>query len=219
MNSGASVASPVKSPEVLLSAGLEQLGLPLPTEARAQLLEYIRLLAKWNRVYNLTAVRKPGEMVARHLLDSLSVTPFIRGSRILDVGTGAGLPGIPLALAQPDRHFELLDSSAKRIRFVTQAIAELGLKNAAAVQGRAEDFRPGHLFDTVVSRAFASLAAMVRATGHLCAEHGCLIAMKGVYPQAELKAIPAGFKVAGVHELHVPGLDAQRHVVCIERKR
>lgn len=213
------MAGPVKSPEVLLPEGLEQLGLPLPAEVRARLLEYIRLLAKWNQVYNLTAVRKPGEMVVRHLLDSLSIAPFIRGSHVLDVGTGAGLPGIPLALAQPDRQFVLLDSSAKRIRFITQAIAELGLKNAAAAQSRAEDFRPAHLFDTVVSRAFASIEAMVQAAGHLCAEHGCLLAMKGAYPQAELKAIPAGFRVTGVHELHVPGLDAQRHVVCIERKR
>ncbi len=213
------MAGPVKSLEVMLSEGLEQLRLPLPAEVHSRLLEYIRLLAKWNQVYNLTAVRKPNEMVARHLLDSLSVAPFIRGGHVLDVGTGAGLPGIPLALAQPDRHFVLLDSSAKRIRFVTQAIAELGLKNATAVQSRAEDFRPARLFDTVVSRAFASIEAMVQATGHLCAEHGCLLAMKGAYPQAELKAVPAGFGVAGVHELHVPGLDAQRHVVCIERKR
>lgn len=212
------MAGPIKSPEGILSEGLERLGLALPAEDRARLLEYIRLLAKWNRVYNLTAVRKPNEMVTRHLLDSLSVAPFMCGNHVLDVGTGAGLPGIPLALAQPDRRFVLLDSSAKRIRFVTQVIAELGLKNATGVQSRAEDFRPAHLFDTVVSRAFASVTAMVQATGHLCAEHGCLLAMKGVYPQDELKAIPAGFGVAGVHELCVPGLGAQRHIVCIERK-
>lgn len=212
------VAGSGKSLEALLDAGLERLALPLPAETRGRLLDYVRLLGKWNRVYNLTAVRDPAAMVTRHLLDSLAVAPFVRGPRVVDVGTGAGLPGIPLALAQPDHQFVLLDSSAKRIRFITQAIAELGLRNAEAVQSRAEDFRPAQLFDTVVSRAFASLLDMAQAAGHLCAAQGRLLAMKGVYPHTELEAVPAGFEVAEVHALHVPGLDAQRHVVCIERK-
>lgn len=214
------VASPsAKTPEQQLAAGIEQLGLHVPPEARARLLAYVTLLAKWNRVYNLTAVRKPAEMIARHILDSLAVAPFVRGTQVLDVGTGAGLPGIPLAVVMPDRHFVLLDSSAKKIRFVTQAIAELGLANVQAVQSRAQDFRPVRLFDTVVSRAFASIASMVEAAAHLCSEEGRLLAMKGAYPQEELEAVPAGFRITGVQALRVPGLeDAQRHVVCIERK-
>lgn len=214
------VADPsAHTPEQRLAAGIAQLGLEVPPEARARLLAYVALLAKWNRVYNLTAVRKPEEMIPRHILDSLAVAPFVHGTRVLDVGTGAGLPGIPLAVVLPDRHFVLLDSSAKKIRFVTQAIAELGLANAQAVQSRVQDFRPVRLFDTVVSRAFASIASMVEAAAHLCSEQGRLLAMKGAYPQAELEAVPAGFKITDVQALRVPGLeDAQRHVVCIERE-
>jgi len=199
----------------LLARGLEQMNLPLPPQTQAKLLGYLALLAKWNRVYNLTAVRDPTQMVMRHLLDSLSVVPYIKGSRVLDVGTGAGLPGIPLALALPDVQFVLLDSNRKKTRFVTQAVADLGLSNVTVEACRIEDYRPGESFDTVISRAFSELVEMLTATGRLCRAGGVMLAMKGEYPAQELAGVPEGFAAATVHPLIVPGLDAKRHVVCV----
>jgi 16S rRNA (guanine527-N7)-methyltransferase len=184
---------------------------------QAQLLDYVALLAKWNQVYNLTAGRDPLEMVGRHLLDSLSVLPYLEGRRVLDVGTGAGLPGIPLAVLCPEREFVLLDSNGKKTRFVQQAVAELGLRNVTVVHSRAEDFRADPGFDVVVSRAFAAIADMLTAAGGLCAPGGVILAMKGAHPAAELAALPPGYTLAGVHRLSVPDVHEERHLVCVRR--
>ncbi len=199
--------------EQSITAGSEQLGLRLPTEAIACLAVYLALLERWNRAYNLTAVRDPAAMVVRHLLDSLSILPWLDGPRVLDVGSGAGLPGIPLAVARPDCEFCLLDSNGKRTRFLTQVVAELRLPNVCVVRNRVEDYRPVILFNSVVSRAFATLADMVAAAGRLCVPEGRLLAMKGVFPDDELARLPLGYRVAGVYPLHVPSLDAERHLV------
>ena len=201
--------------ERLLHQGLHAMGLALPLDIEPRLLEFLRLLEKWNRSYNLTAVRDPEQMVARHLLDSLAVLPYVRGPRVLDIGTGAGLPGIPLALALPETHFTLLDSNAKKTRFVTQAAHALGLTNVSVVQARVEKFQPAEKFATLLARAFASIPDMLAATRHLCAPGGRWLAMKGVFPQEELAAIPADF-TAQARPLHIPGLEAARHVVIIE---
>ena len=203
--------------ERLLHQGLQAMGLALPPGIEPRLLEFMRLLEKWNRTYNLTAVRDPEQMVARHLLDSLAVLPYVRGPRVLDIGTGAGLPGIPLALALPETHFTLLDSNAKKTRFVTQAVHALGLANVSVVQARAEKFQPAEKFATLLARAFASIPDMLAATRHLCAPGGRWLAMKGVFPQEELAAIPAEY-VAEVKSLHVPGLEAARHLVIIAQR-
>jgi len=199
----------------ILSEGLQQLGITLSTEVQTTLLQFIALLGKWNRAYNLTAVREPAAMVTRHLLDSLAVLLYVQGPRVLDVGSGAGLPGIPLALALPEVEFTLLDSNGKKTRFLTQAVAELHLTNVTVVQSRIEDYRPPQAFDSVVTRAFAAVAEVVAVTGHLCAPQGQLLLMKGVYPEQELTQLPAGFELASAVCLRVPGLDAERHVLRI----
>ena len=198
-----------------LENGLKLLPVQLPAPDRQRLLAYVRLLAKWNAAYNLTAVREPEEMVTRHLLDSLTLLPYLHGTRVLDIGTGAGLPGVPLAVARPDLAFTLLDANAKKTRFIVQVIGELGLTNVEVVQTRVENYRPAQKFATLMSRAFASIADMLDNTQHLCDPDGRFLAMKGVYPQAELAAIPADYAVQEVVALQVPGLDAARHVVII----
>ncbi|MEK7303977.1 MAG: 16S rRNA (guanine(527)-N(7))-methyltransferase RsmG [Pseudomonadota bacterium] len=198
-----------------LEKGLRKLAVPLPAADRQRLLVFVRLLAKWNAAYNLTAVRDPEEMVTRHLLDSLVLLPYLHGSRVLDIGTGPGLPGIPLAVARPDCAFTLLDANAKKTRFVTQAVGELGLKNVDVVQERVENYRPEQKFDTLVARAFSSIADMLKSAQHLCAPGGRFLAMKGVYPEQELAAIPADYAVSEVAALKVPGLDAARHLAII----
>ncbi len=198
-----------------LARGLEQMALPLPAAVQEKLLAYVGLLVKWNRVYNLTAVRDPAEMVTRHLLDSLSVVPHMQGPRVLDVGSGAGLPGIPLALVKPEWQFVLLDSNGKKTRFITQSCIEMGLSNVSVETCRIEDYRPQVPFDSVISRAFSELSAMLVATGRLCQPEGVMLAMKGEYPAQELAVVPPGFVVQSVSVLQVPGLDAQRHVVRV----
>ena len=196
-----------------LEKGLTALELSLLPGQLEQLLDYLALLVKWNRAYNLTAVRDPQQMVTRHLLDSLAVLPHLGPGRMLDVGSGAGLPGIPTAIAEPQRPVVLLDSNGKKTRFLTQAVAELGLENASVVHSRLEQYRPDGLFDVVISRAFASLADMLEGARHLIAPGGRFVAMKGAYPVAELDAVPEGFEILGVEALEVPGLGAERHLV------
>jgi 16S rRNA (guanine527-N7)-methyltransferase len=196
-----------------ISAGCDQMGLRLPAGAVTRLIAYLTLLERWNRAYNLTAVRNPDAMVVRHLLDSLSILPWLEGPRILDVGSGAGLPGVPLAIARPDCAFHLLDSNGKRTRFLTQVVADLRLANIHIVRSRVEDYQPAAPFNSVVSRAFATLADMAADAGRLCAPGGRLLAMKGVFPDDELARLPSGYAVVGVYPLQVPGLDAERHLV------
>jgi 16S rRNA (guanine527-N7)-methyltransferase len=185
----------------------------ITTGAAGRLSAYLALLARWNRVYNLTAVRTVDEMVPRHIFDSLSILPWVRGERILDVGSGAGLPGIPLAIVRPEWSFDLLDSNSKRVRFLTQAVAELRLDNARVVHSRAQDYEPGAGFDSIVSRAFASLTELLICVGRLCARGGNILAMKGVYPKDEIEELPSGYVLMGVHPLDVPDLRASRHLV------
>jgi len=199
-----------------LQQGLLEIGLYIDEATQSKLLDYVALLHKWNRAYNLTAVRKPELMVSRHLLDSLVVQPYLQPGRILDVGTGAGLPGIPLALIRPDDAFFLLDSNSKKTRFITQAVAELGLQNVTVVQSRVEDYQPDQLFNTIISRAYSTLANMISGTRHLLAEGGVFFALKGVYPVAEIDELPADMQLLQSYPLYVPGLDAERHLVIIQ---
>ena len=200
--------------EKRLQQGLHEMGIKLPPSSEKKLLDFLELLEKWNKTYNLTAVRDPEQMVPRHLLDSLSVLPYLQGPRVLDIGTGAGLPGIPLALARPDMEFTLLDSNAKKTRFATQALHALGLKNVAVVQERVEKFHPEQKFDTLIARAFASIPDMLAASRHLCTPNGRFLVMKGVFPQEELAAVTDGYR-AEVKALKIPGLEAARHMVIL----
>ncbi len=199
-----------------LAEGLEKIGLELDAAVQTRLLAYLDLLAKWNRTYNLTAVRKPEQMLVRHLFDSLVIHSFLRGPRILDVGSGAGLPGIPLALARPDYDFTLLDSNSKKTRFITQAVAELGLDNVTVVQSRIEAYTVAR-FDTIVSRAFATLAEFALVVQPCLAADGILLAMKGVYPNTELAELPAPFRLEQNIKLQVPDLNAERNLLIIQR--
>lgn len=193
--------------------GIAQMNLQITTHTQQQLLAYIALLGKWNKTFSLTAIHDPGQMVSRHLLDSLSLVPYIKGPRLVDVGTGAGLPGIPLALAFPEHEVVLLDSQTKKARFVRQAVADLGITNAFIAHTRVQDYYPQQMFDTVISRAFTTLAEFVSAASHLCHAQGRMLAMKGKYPAKELEEIPRTGKVVNVIPIHVPGLEAQRHIV------
>ena len=190
----------------------------LDRTVRNRLDAFLRLLAKWNRTYNLTAIRDPGQMVTHHVLDALSVLPHLPvrpGLRVLDVGSGPGVPGIPLSLARPDWHFVLIDSSEKKAAFLRQAVIELGLPNVEVVHERSEDYAPSMPFDVVISRAFADLAQFAAvAAGHLAPE-GRLYAMKGELPTEEIARLPASYHVAATPALEVPGLDATRHLVVI----
>jgi 16S rRNA (guanine527-N7)-methyltransferase len=199
-----------------LLQGLRALNVELDAVTRAKLLQFLELLERWNRAYNLTAVREIEQMLPRHVLDSLSVLPYIRGPRVLDIGTGAGLPGIPLALALPAHQFVLIDRNGKKLRFVRQAIHELGLKNVEPVHGVVETYRPAVRFQTLIARALAAIPDMLTGCRHLCAAEGVVLAMKGLYPAAELAALSGGFAVRDVVRLTVPGLDATRHLVILE---
>ena len=175
-----------------LAEGLESLGSALPVNAEERLLAYLALIEKWNRVYSLTAVRTPASMLYQHLLDSLAVLPHLAGERVLDVGSGAGLPGIPLAIARPHARVTLIDANHKKAAFLRQAAIELNLNNVAIVCDRVERWQPDGCFDVVVSRAFSDLGQFIELAGRLCSRDGVLAAMKGVYPHEELNQIPAG---------------------------
>lgn len=199
-----------------LAAGIAALGVEVPAVAQRRMLDYLALVAKWNKTYNLTAVREPDRMLTHHLLDSLAVLPHLRGPRILDVGTGPGLPGIPLALARPDWHFTLLDSNHKKTTFLRQAAIELKLDNVEVVCERVESWPVAQPFNTVVSRAFSELAEFVALAGRFCAKDGVVIAMKGVYPHDELAQLPQTFRLRDVVPLNVPGLGAERHAALLQ---
>ncbi|MDJ0939183.1 MAG: 16S rRNA (guanine(527)-N(7))-methyltransferase RsmG [Woeseiaceae bacterium] len=175
-------------------------------------------LERWNRKFNLTAIRDRDEMVTAHLVDSLAVRPYVKGTRILDVGTGAGFPGLPLAIVEPDRQFDLVDSNNKKIQFVQHVAGVLGLDNVTAVKARTEDYAPGYRFDTVIARAVATLRGLLDIAGHHVGEDGVFVALKGRYPGEELQSLPDdwGYDVA---ELTVPGLDSgSRHAVLLRRR-
>lgn len=203
--------------ETRLAEGLAAMGLDLDADRQAKLVAYLHLLEKWNKVHNLTAIREPAKMVVLHLLDSLAVLPHVGFARtLLDVGTGAGLPGIPLAVARPSLAVSLLDANHKKATFLRQSKGELALDNVQVICERVETWRPGAAFDIVVSRAFADLALFVSQAGHLVAPGGTMLAMKGVNPREELAGIPPTHRVENVVELHVPMLDAQRHLVFLK---
>jgi 16S rRNA (guanine527-N7)-methyltransferase len=204
----------MKLPAEVLAEGCAALGLDLSPVQQARLLQYLALLQKWNRVYNLTAIRDESKLVSHHLLDSLAVVPHLRGRRVLDVGTGAGLPGIAIAVARPDLEVVMLDSNHKKLAFVTQAIGELGLANATVERTRVEQWHPAAGFDTVISRAFAELPDFARLAGHLLAPGGRLLAMKGLHPHEEIAALSEGFTCEQVLTLDVPGVEA-RHLVVL----
>ncbi|MBX3724352.1 MAG: 16S rRNA (guanine(527)-N(7))-methyltransferase RsmG [Xanthomonadales bacterium] len=201
-----------------LDQGLAALGLDLPAPARRQLLDYLALLAHWNRRINLTAVREPREMLIRHLLDSLAVLPWLHGRRIADLGAGPGLPGIPLAIARPDLDVTLVDSNGKMARFQREAVRQLGLQGRChPVQDRVEAFAPApdRRFDTVLSRAYAPLDRFIASSRHLVAPEGRWLALKGQRPDAEIAALPADIRVEAVQALAVPGLAGQRHAIIM----
>ncbi|MDR3490877.1 MAG: 16S rRNA (guanine(527)-N(7))-methyltransferase RsmG [Gammaproteobacteria bacterium] len=201
-----------------LTSALTKNGYTYSDETLKKLLTYLELLQKWNKVFNLTAIADPEDMVWLHIIDSLAVGPYLQGKRIIDVGTGAGLPGIPLAITYPEQQFVLLDSNGKKSRFLVQAKLELGLDNIEVVHARCEDYIPEIRFDSIVSRAFSTIAVMLERTQHLLADQGQFLAMKGLYPDSEIQEIPVHFQVMGTHKLAIQGLAAQRHLVCIARK-
>lgn len=200
-----------------LARGAQQMDVALSAGQAEQLLAYMALLNKWNKAYNLTAVRDPDEMVSRHLLDSLSILPFVADGRWLDVGSGGGMPGVILAIMRPDSQFTLLDSNGKKTRFLTQVKLELGLDNLQVVNSRVEAFTPGQAFDGIVSRAFSSLADFTSLTRHLSTEDTHWLAMKGLYPESELQALADDFTVLTSEELSVPGCQASRHLLILRR--
>ena len=201
----------------LLVLGMDELRLEYSTNQLDLLLAYLKMLEHWNKAYNLTAIRDPMEMIKLHLLDSLSISPLLQGDRFIDVGTGAGLPGIPLAILNPNKHFTLLDSNGKKTRFLFQVKIELGLSNINEVNKRVERFSPDHKYEAVISRAFSSLNDMVVNCQHLITENGWFLAMKGRLEQTELSAIPKGYKVIEEQPIKVPEVDGHRHLIKIAK--
>lgn len=201
--------------EKILIEGLVSLGFAEDAVRLEKLIAFIELIAKWNKAYNLTAIRDKSEMASLHILDSLAISPYLRGQRLIDIGTGAGLPAIPLAIFHPEMQFVLLDSNSKKTRFVQQAILELKLTNVSVVHGRVEDYKPEAGFDTVTCRAFASMDDIMRLTAHLFSENGLLLAMKGQQPEDELKSLAQDYRVV---TLNIPNIEAERCLICIESR-
>jgi len=200
-----------------LTVGARELGVDLSESQHSQLLAYLALLIKWNKAYNLTAVRNPDEMVSRHLLDSLSVVRFVEGERQLDVGSGGGMPGIPLAILFPDMKITVLDSNGKKTRFLTQVKLELALSNLEVIHSRAEAFHPMLPFNGIISRAFSSLEDFTQWTRHMGDSDTRWLAMKGLHPAEELVALPADFTLESAQALAVPGCQGQRHLLILRR--
>lgn len=201
-----------------LSQALQENALVIDTHAQEKLIHYLNLLQTWNRVFNLTTITEPREMVYLHLIDSLVVQPFLMGEHFLDVGSGAGLPGIPLAILNPDQQWTVLDKNSKKTRFLTQAVAELKLSNVEVVHKRSEEFHPEQGFDSILSRALATIRVFVETTEHLLRPNGSFLAMKGRYPQEELDEVPDRFIVNEVARLDVKGIDIERHIVSLRMK-
>jgi 16S rRNA (guanine527-N7)-methyltransferase len=204
-----------------LAAGVVALGLELDVATQTRLLTYLTLLEKWNRTHNLTSVHGVERMVSHHVLDSLAVLPHLasrKGMRLVDVGSGGGLPGIPLAIARPEWHVALVDSNQKKAAFLRQAVADLRLSNAEVVNNRAEAYAPPELFEVAAARALSDLARFVKAAAHLVGEGGRMVAMKGAYPQAEIAMLPSSVRVIAVPALRVPGVEADRHLVILEKQ-
>ncbi|WCH22824.1 16S rRNA (guanine(527)-N(7))-methyltransferase RsmG [Aeromonas salmonicida] len=196
-----------------LNGLLMQAGIVITDTQKTQLVQLVELLHKWNKAYNLTSVRDPDAMLVKHILDSLVVSAHLHGERFIDVGTGPGLPGLPLAIINPDKQFVLLDSLGKRINFIRQVIQELGLTNVTPVKSRVEEYQPDVGFDCVLSRAFASLEDMLSWCHHLPSEQGSFLALKGQYPEQELAQLPANIHLVACHELRVPELEGERHLL------
>jgi 16S rRNA (guanine527-N7)-methyltransferase len=197
----------------LLAAGASDIGIALDASGAEALLKLVDELEAGNAQFNLTAIRDRPGMLRKHVLDSLTLQPYLRGSRVADIGTGAGFPGLPLAIVNPQRRFALVEATGKKARFVEQTALRLGCDNVHVEHARAENYRPFELFDTVVARALSSLADFAAYAGHLCAPDGRLLAMKGKRPDEEISALPKSFRVLAVHRLKVPGLDDERHLV------
>ncbi|MEZ9059789.1 16S rRNA (guanine(527)-N(7))-methyltransferase RsmG [Vibrio pelagius] len=198
---------------------ISQTDLEVSDKQRGQLVGYVELLNKWNKAYNLTSVRDPMDMMVKHILDSIIVSTHLQGKRFIDVGTGPGLPGIPLSIMNPDCEFFLLDSLGKRIRFIKQVVHELGIDNVTPVQSRVEEFQPEEKFDAVLSRAFASMTDMVEWCHHLPKEQsGVFLALKGQHPRDEMDQLPNWCSVTEIKALQVPELDGERHLVTLSRQ-
>jgi 16S rRNA (guanine527-N7)-methyltransferase len=202
-----------ESEHEILTAGARDIGITLDSGAGERLLRLVDELELGNAQFNLTAIRDRPGMLHKHVLDSLSLQPYLRGSRVADIGTGAGFPGLPLAIVNPERRFTLVEATGKKARFVEQTAETLGCDNVQVVHSRAESYRPFELFDTVVARALSSLADFAAYAGHLCAPDGRLLAMKGKRPDEEISALPKSFRVLAVHRLKLPGMDDERHLV------
>ena len=206
------------TPGEQLERGLAELGIALPPDRQQKLLDYATLLYKWNRTYSLTALREQDKAVSHHLLDSLSILPFVPGGNLLDVGSGGGMPGIPLAIVRPDLQVTLVESNGKKARFLREAVRQLGLGDRVRVaESRAEAVDEPGAYAQITARALDTLAGILEVGGHLLAPQGRLLAMKGVHPAAEIDALPAGWTALAVHPLTVPGLDAERHLVEVGR--
>ncbi len=203
------------SPAAQLAEGLAILGIVLPESGQRALLAYVALLEKWNRTFQLTAIKDPALAVSHHLLDSLAILPFVDVPTLLDVGSGGGMPGIPLAIACPQLRVVLLDSNSKKTAFLQQVVIELGLTNIAVHCGRVEEYRPAAGFALITARAFSDLAEFVKRSRHLLEKDGHWLAMKGVWPQDEIVRLPIDLRVNGVHRLEVPGVEGERHLVVM----
>ena len=199
-----------------LSQGLAAMQLSVEERQFEQLLTYISLLHKWSKTYNLTAIKDPMELVSLHLLDSLAILPHLVGGRFIDVGSGAGLPGVPLAIMRPQNHFALLDSNGKKTRFLFQARTQLKLTNTIEVNARAEEYTPELKFDAVLTRAFSDLPTMLQNCHHLIKENGLFLAMKGKWPQRELDHMPDGYRLLRTEKLCIPGVEGERHLIIIK---